>query len=202
MAKIAEIKLTNAEVPQFIKFFLERIDKIHQNNSYYTDFFDDSIEHPTLEDKIFSIGYFGWAIYMNNQKNVGRIRYYQNSGTSILTFEGEEQEDPQSILEFAKFIQRQLKDSGFTITHFRDLTGVRVTTPEERNKIYVPKTEKTIKQWKTAYSIIKNMRKEAKNELYIPKLEDYRDRITMKMHVTWGEKTISRIIKAGDANRL
>ena len=202
MANIAEIKLANAELAQFITFFLERIDKIHQNNNYYTDFFDDSIEHPTLEDRIFSIGYFGWAIYMNNQKNVGRIRYYQNSGTSILTFEGEEQEDPRSILEFAKFIQRQLKDSGFTITHFRDLTGVRVTTPEERNKILIPKTEKTKKKWKTAYSIIKDMRKEAEDELYTPKLGDFLDRIKMEMHVTWGIKTISRIITAGDANSL
>lgn len=202
MVKIAEIKLANAELSQFISFFLERIDKIHQDKNYYTDFFDDSIKHPTLEDKKFSIGYFGWAIYMNNQKNVGRIRYYQNSATSILTIEGEEQEDPQSLLEFAKFIQRQLMDSGFTVKEFHDLTGVQVATSEERNKIYTPKTEKTKEKWKLAYSIIEEMREEAEEECYTPKLADFRDRITKEMHVTWGEKTISRIINAGDANRL
>lgn len=201
MAKIAEIKLANAELAQLISFFLERIDKIRQDNSYYTDFFDDHIDHPTLSDKIFSIGYFGWGIYMNNQKYVGRIKHYQNLAISILTFECEE-EDPQSILAFAKFLQMQLTDSGFTVTDFRDLTEVQVTTPEVDNSIYTPKTKRAREKWKLVYSVIEDMRKEAKEEYYIPTSGDYRDRVENELSIGYSTKTILRIIEAGDKGQL
>ena len=35
-------------------------------------------------------------------------------------------------------------------------------------------------------------------ELYIPKLADYRDRIKFELNIERSEKTISKIIKAGD----
>ena len=57
MAKVAEIKLADAELAQLISFFLERTDKFHQRENFYTDFFDDYKDHPTLGDKKFSIKY-------------------------------------------------------------------------------------------------------------------------------------------------
>lgn len=213
MAKVAEIKLADAELAQLISFFLERTDKFHQNKNIYTDFFDDNIDHPTLGDKIFSIGYFGWGIYSGNQKYVGRIRFFQNKRTSILTIECEEEEDPLSVLEFAKFMCMELANSGFSLTNFRDLTGDQnaisegeqnVYIPVEQDEIELPKKPETLDKWKEVYEEIVAYREEVKDytDVFVPRLEDYRTYLMNEISVEYSIRTIAKIVKAGDGGHL
>ena len=213
MVKVAEIKLADAELAQLIPFFLERTDKFHQRENFYTDYFDDSIDHPTQYDKTYSIGNFGWGIYSGDQKYIGRIRFYKNNRTCILTIECDEEKDPLAVLEFAKFLRMELANSGFSVEKFRDLTGDQdaiseidqsIYTPVEQDEIELPKKPETLEKWKAVYEEILAYREEAQysEELFVPKQEDYRDRLMEVMRVEYSIRTIAKIIKAGDGGLL
>lgn len=91
------------------------------------------------------------------------------------------------------------------------LRGLRDTVkkPIKPPIIYLPKSENALKKWKKAYSIIKLIRKEYKDDYECsstdnpnPKISDYVEAILNRMNWNRGYKTIERIIKAGDANLL
>lgn len=72
---------------------------------------------------------------------------------------------------------------------------------------WLPKTAKTLKKWREAYRILCKVRKEWRdpddwgNDTTL-KLADYRDALRSKMGWRPSEKTVSRILRAGDAGLL
>ena len=85
---------------------------------------------------------------------------------------------------------------------------VKPETKQGNHDIYLPKKDKTIKQWKECYAIIITLR-ETYRELWEefgddPNLTkgDCRDAIRKEKDLKYSEKSIDRIIKAGDAGLL
>jgi hypothetical protein len=76
-------------------------------------------------------------------------------------------------------------------------------------KITVPVKEKPLKRWKKIYSIYKDMKKEYQHlfdedETKNPRVskQDLASRVASQLHEKLSEKTLERIIKAGDAGLL
>lgn len=76
-------------------------------------------------------------------------------------------------------------------------------------KPYLPKTDDARERWRKSWKIICEMRKEEVNpddpesyEIYIPKLEDFIERIKFELKKSYSERHIRRIINAGEAGLL
>lgn len=204
MKKIYEIRLTGINEDDLFGFFFYRLNKDHNINHYYVSFHKD-FSNPSTADRRFAVKVFGWGIYSNEDRFVGQIKITNILDSTILTFEVVDKKDFKTVLAYIEAIKSELLFSGINVLRFRDFLQSEVL-PGNRKRVYIPVKGYTLEKWKKAYSYILELKDEAADtdddEIYIPKLLDYRDRLIEKMNVKYGTKTISRIMKAGEAGLL
>jgi len=203
MIPIYEIRLTGVDEEDIFQFFFLRLNN-NKINKLYVSFHKD-FSSPSVEDRRLSVRVFGWGIYTKEDLFIGQIKIEAIASNVIVSFEVVEKTNVYSVLDFVEIVKRELSFSGIKISGSRNLIRPDVL-PGNKSIDYAPKNRATLEKWKIVYSIILEMKEEETNsdldEFYIPKLADFRERLRSVMKKEYSEKTISRIIKAGEAGLL
>jgi hypothetical protein len=139
---------------------------------------------------------------------LGFIRIVTYTTYIVFTFYVSNDENKNA---FSKFIDSTIADlefSGFSVHGSRNLIEEPIDVRNE-DDYDLPITAAAIQRWKDIYDVCVKMRNEDNDsdgldslEVFIPTLADYRDRIIEKLRIRRCEKTISKIIRAGDAGKL
>jgi len=197
MKKVFQIRLSKITYEDFINFFdFTRFDPDRFNVKYMSK--DRHNYYENLEK-------VRYGVFDLNHVKLGFLRFKQYSKFSIIYFYIEENKYRQAFLEYIRNTIKEMKFVGFKIQETQAFNGDTINV-ENEGKPYFPKTEAARKIWREIYGEIKTYRLEIEDsdalDLFVPKPEDYRDRIKNKLQLKRTNKTISRIIRAGDAGLL
>jgi hypothetical protein len=194
MEKMFEIKIFKDSGFNDVDYFTSK-NAIPGLNNYKVDLICKNGEEPRLYGALPKLG----------DELLGLIKIHTYATYVIFTFFVSSDDNKQAFTEFIQWTIDDLNFAGYPIQGTRTF-GEELINVETSNNPYLPKTETAIKKWKDVYGVIQNMRNQAADsdalELLIPKLADFRDRIKQELSLVYCEKTISRIIKAGDAGFL
>lgn len=197
----------------FLKIKISLVDNYDLINLFNTKKNDDQLsgDFTVVNPRLFRTAngyrplFDGFKVYDSDHQLLGGIGIKEFSTCVVVSFYLEEDIHEQAFSRFIEIIKGEMVFIGVEIM---DTQGFGDTTINEENKVgpYLPKTENARKNWGRLYAIIQSMRDEAENsdewEYSVPNYADYRDRIKQVLNVEYSERTISRIIKAGDAGLL
>lgn len=200
MEKIYDIKLSAVDSRDLIVLFGAGVNPPQNPDKYY-------VKIPRLESDGFKFVSEAeeYGIYNSDHQLIGEIQTKEYLKATVFSIYIHDNKYRESLAEFVELMKRDMKIAGLTILEFYEY-GNKSIVHRSREEIYVPKTEAALKRWIEAYQIILEMKSEEAEpddyDIYIPKHEDFRDRIRKKMKQEYCDKTISRIITAGDADLL
>ena len=202
MKKIYEIRLPKVLDEDLLTFFIGRFGKTTDQFNYYISY-NSPFSLVDNSAKLFSMREYGLCILDKRDHRVGLINFEHYDKTTIIIFQFDVEIKKAPILEYIEFIERELRLCGFTIVHSQEGDNSRRINSAQ-SKIHLPKTQKGLELWKRIYVVISEMRQKGLDdyEIFIPKLVDYQDRIKLELGIERTTRTISDIIKAGDAGYL
>jgi hypothetical protein len=148
-----------------------------------------------------------YDIYSLDLQLLGKlmINYINYSSTDLLlTLYLEENKQRDSLMNFIELMRKDMDFMDFNVKGFRGLCEDNDLPMGKKLKI--PTQDIALRKWRNSYKIIQTMQDEAANsddlDIYIPTLADFRDRLKHDLGITYSERTISDIRKAGKAGLL
>lgn len=136
---------------------------------------------------------------------LGNMVLQEMNEVIVVTFNANNDIHRKVLSKYIKQKIEEMKSAGININKIH-----KYSKPEDNSsnneKPYFPSTKAALKKWRISYDIICKMREEAVEsdnlEIYVPKLRDFHDRIKSDVLLHYSDRTISRIIKAGDEGFL
>lgn len=200
MEKIFQIKLAKVAEVELTKFF----DITRNVPDHFEKFYVLSLELISTPTGFYSETE-GNGVYNSDHQLIGDIITKEFNNCTIVTFCLKNNKQRQELLEFIESTIDEMKFAGFTILETRDFGGDKIDINIDK-KPYIPKTKAALDKWKKCYKVISAMDDEVSEsdewELKPPTLSEYHDRIINELNIEYCLKTISRIIKAGEAGLL
>ena len=150
--------------------------------------------------------YYDWGISLKPKENqiniieLARIHFSDSPKGLVINFTYEDVNN-KYVTQFISFFRKFSKNFGFFV--LKDV--------EEKSEggDHIPTTEKAFARWVRIYEICTNLREEYLNDWKDsfknksePLLEDYLDAIKGELGKDISEKTLRRILKAGDEGKL
>ena len=200
MDKIFQIKLAKVAEVELIKYFDITRNKPDQFDKFYV-LLSDLISTPS--------GFYseieGYGVYNSDHQLLGDVRIDEYSFCTVLSFFLKNKKHRQEFLDFIELTANDMKFIGFTVIDTREFGADKIGI-EVEEKPYVPKGEKALVKWKQCYRLICEYREELADSddwvLKPPNKKDMSDRIKYDTGISYTERTISDIIKAGEAGLL
>ena len=198
MERIFLISLSRITIEDFIKFF--------ELKTFDPDWYNVQIKPPG--DKVYHDEDFEklrYRVFDLDHIKLGEFKLKNLSTTTIFTFYVLDNKYRQALLDYIQWTIKEMKLAGFTILNTEGFDE-DASNVDNDNRPYLPKKEAVREKWREIYECIKDYLVELsdsdEDEIFVPKLVDIRSYIKLTLKIEYSTKTISRIIKAGEAGLL
>jgi len=202
MERIFQIKLSRIDYEDFLKFFDVQWPNLNCSDKYCV-----LMTFPSVFKNPSAIVYDSaiYRVYDSNQIILGNFRLKQFSNSTIISFYNEDKVKKQAFFDYIQHILEEMKLVGFTILETQEF-GEDTITEDVYKRYKLPKRKADRKKWIDVYKCIIDYLVELsdsdEDEIFVPKLVDIRSYIKLTLNIEYSTKTISRIIKAGEAGLL
>jgi len=201
MEKIKQIRLSRVEYNDLIQFFDFRRRPPDRVDKYYV------LILMRVTDNLLGLWpeACSFGVFDSDHNKLGEFKLKNFSNATAISFYIEDNKYQQAFLDYIQSIVEEMKLIGFTILETRGF-GEDEVDIKNPNKIYLPNTEAALDKWRKCYKVICKMKDEVPEsdewKLKAPTHMDMRDRIIFETGIEYHIRTISDIIKAGEASLL